>query len=275
MNEENVEMLRKTAEKAKDLNPEIIFFDIGARDGLSKSWDYLAKQGLVKAYGFDPAKDHVKDLIKKDGHVSYLPFALGEENGTKTLVKTFMPGCSSFLKPNLELLKNYPCHKIFEIVGYEENIEVQTIEYVITEGLAPAPHFLKIDTQGFELPILKGASTILSNVIGIQLETQFKHMYEGQALFPEVKEFLEGHGFILRSLEVNGPYEGEFFEADAYFSKKPKLDDDLLLIRLWQEASEIKSPKFLSQMDDWISEWKEYLTEDQIQLRELLFGSIK
>jgi FkbM family methyltransferase len=271
MTQNNVKTIHKTAEKAKVLHGNIIFYDIGARDGLSKSWDYLAKQGFIKAYGFDPAKDHINNLIKRDDHISYLPFALGEENGMKTLIKTFMPGCSSFLEPNLELLKNYPCHKIFEIVGYEKNIEIKSIEYIVNQQLAPAPHFLKIDTQGFELPILKGASGILANVIGIELETQFKPMYKEQALFPEIKEFLEMHGFILRALEVNGPYEGEFFEADAYFSKKPKLDNNLLLIRLWQEASGIKSPKFLSQMDDWIPEWKEYLTEDQIKLNKLLF----
>lgn len=275
MKDENIEVIYKTAKKAKALHPEIIFYDIGARDGLSKTWDYLAKEGLIKAYGFDPAKDHVKDLATRDSHISYLPFALGEANETKTLIKTFMPGCSSFLEPNLKLLKDYPCHKIFEIVGYEENIKVKTMEYIVNNELAPPPHFLKIDTQGFEFPILKGASSILSNVIGIELETQFKPMYKGQALFPEIKEFLEKYGFILRSLEVNGPYEGEFLEADAYFSKKPKLDSDLLLIRLWQEASEIRSPKFLSQMDEWIPEWKEYLTEDQIRLKESLFEPMK
>jgi FkbM family methyltransferase len=265
------ENVKKIALDAKNTFGNIVYFDIGARDGLASSWDSLARDGLIDAYGFDPAKDHVFSLTCRDNHIKYLPFALGDKNEKKRLILTYMPGCSSFLEPNLELLKDYPAHKIFEVVG-ETEVEVRTIDHLVDTGVIPAPHILKIDTQGFELPVLKGASSILSNVICIQLETQFKPMYKGQALFQEIKEFLEGYGFILRQLLVNGPYEGEFLEADAFFSKRPLLDKTIDVIRLWQTSCEISSPKFLAQMDDWLPEWKAYLTEEQIQLRKRLFG---
>lgn len=265
--------IEKIAKRAQESFGDLIYFDIGARDGLIPTWDHLAKKGLIKAYGFDPAEEHVSSLSSRDNHVKYFPFALGEKRERKRLVHTFMPGCSSFLEPNLELLQNYPAHKIFEIVG-ESEVEVHALDQLISMGKVPQPHILKIDTQGSELPILKGCASALSEVVCIELETQFKEMYKGQALFPEVKEYLEDKGFILRQLLVNGPYEGEFFEADAFFSKPPRLDKNIDVIRLWQTACGISSPKFLSQMDDWIPEWKSYLTEEQLLLRERLFGPL-
>lgn len=267
------EKIKNIALHAKKTFGAIIYFDIGVRDGLVTSWDNLAKDGLIEAYGFDPAQEHLAFLANRDKHVTYFPFAIGNQNETKRLIHTFMPGCSSFLEPNFELLKNYPAHKIFEVVGTSE-VEVRTIDYLISNGLLPKPHILKIDTQGFELPVLQGSLSVLEHIVSIQLETQFKPMYKGQALFPEIKEFLEKHGFILRQLLVSGPYEGEFLEADAYFSKRPALDKNIDLIRLWQNACGIVSPKFLAQMDDWLPEWKEYLTEEQVALRERLFAPI-
>ncbi|MBX9786315.1 MAG: FkbM family methyltransferase [Alphaproteobacteria bacterium] len=273
MNNTSFQELEKIAKRAKESFGEIVYFDVGARDGLISTWDSLAKTSYIQAYGFDPAKDHISSLSDRDNHVKYFPFALGERHERKRLIHTFMPGCSSFLEPNFELLKNYPAHKIFEVVG-ESEVEVHALDDLIASGKVPQPHILKIDTQGFELPILKGCSSTLSNVVCIELETQFKEMYKTQALFPEVKAFLEEHGFILRQLLVNGPYEGEFLEADAYFSKRPSLNDNIDVIRLWQTACGISSPKFLSQMDDWLPEWKVYLTEDQTELRNRLFGPL-
>lgn len=263
----------KLAKRANETFGEIVYFDIGARDGLISEWDKLAKSGYIKAFGFDPAASHISDLSERDNHVTYLPCAIGEKKERRTLIHTFMPGCSSFLKPNMELLKSYPAHKIFEIVGQSE-VDVDSIDRLVAAGQLPSPHVLKIDTQGFELPILRGCADSLSSVVCIQLETQFKEMYVGQALFPEIKEFLEEKGFILRQLLVNGPYEGEFFEADAFFSRRPALDKNIDLIRLWQEACKISSPKFLSQMDDWLPEWKTNLTQEQVDLRHCLFGEI-
>jgi len=261
------------ATRARETLGELVYFDIGARDGLSERWDGMARAGFIDAYGFDPAAEHVAQLRERDGHVKYLPVAVGDHNGRRRLIHTFMPGCSSFLAPNLELLKQYPAHKIFEIVGDSE-VEVRTLDDLVGRQVVPPPRLLKLDTQGFELPILCGALQVLPKVVCIELETQFKPIYQGQALFPEVKAFLEEHGFILRQLRVNGPYEGEFLEADAFFSRRPMLDDNLNLIRLWQTVCDIESPKFLAQMDDWLPEWKVYLTAEQRELRSRLFGPL-
>lgn len=112
----------------------------------------------------------------------------------------------------------------------------------------------------------------LDDVVGIELEAHFKPMYKGQALLPQIKAFLEENGFILRELRPNRPYEGEILEVDALFSRRPALNDSIQLLRFWQLATELNSPKFLSQMTDWEDDWLGGLIDEQIALRQRLFG---
>ena len=248
-----------------------VFFDIGARDGLSPLWDMLARLGMIRAIGFEPDHEHAEVLARRDPHVSYQAKALGVENGELRFYLTRMPGCSSFREPNYDLLSSYPASTIFDLVG-TRTLQVTPLSDLIKKGDVPPGDFLKIDTQGFEMEILRGAGTTLDNVVGIELEAQFKSMYKGQALLPEIKAFLEQKGFILRELRPNGPYEGEVLEVDAFFSRRPALDDNIELLRFWQLATELNSPKFLSQMTDWEDEWLGGLTDEQIALRQRLFG---
>lgn len=59
---------------------------------------------------------------------------------------------------------------------------------------------LKIDTQGYELPVLEGAETLLKRVRGIQLEMSLVPLYEGQMLYKETIDWLEAKGFELWSV---------------------------------------------------------------------------
>lgn len=59
---------------------------------------------------------------------------------------------------------------------------------------------LKIDTQGYEMPVLLGAMGLLPHIRGIQLELSTIPLYEGQALYREMIEWLAGQGFELWNL---------------------------------------------------------------------------
>ena len=61
--------------------------------------------------------------------------------------------------------------------------------------------FIKIDTQGYELPILQGSYDYLDSVIGLEIEVEFVEMYKGQPLFNEVNGFVKSKGFSLVDLK--------------------------------------------------------------------------
>jgi FkbM family methyltransferase len=52
------------------------------------------------------------------------------------------------------------------------------------------------DIQGSELPAFRGAGDLMDNVKAIFTEVEYKPIYLGQPLYPELKQFLDEKGFI-------------------------------------------------------------------------------
>jgi FkbM family methyltransferase len=86
------------------------------------------------------------------------------------------------------------------------------------------PILLKIDTQGYELEVLKGAERLLRRVQGIQIELSLMPLYDGQALHRTVVDWLAERGFSLWGVmpgfvdAMSGrllQYDGLFFRDDA------------------------------------------------------------
>ena len=78
---------------------------------------------------------------------------------------------------------------------------------------------LKIDTQGYELEVLKGAARTLDRIDYILVETSFVPLYEGQANFRDVYAFLTGHGFEYAGSfeQMMSPLDGTVLQADGLF----------------------------------------------------------
>ena len=84
--------------------------------------------------------------------------------------------------------------------------------------------FLKLDVQGYEKFVLRGASEILSSLVGIQLEMSIVQMYDDEMLYLDILNFMKQHGFEVHSLEPGHThyptgrmkqFDGVFFREDA------------------------------------------------------------
>jgi hypothetical protein len=62
------------------------------------------------------------------------------------------------------------------------------------------PEALKLDVQGLELAVLRGAGAALDRVLLVESEVEFNLLYERQPLFGEIDEFLRQRGFFLLGL---------------------------------------------------------------------------
>lgn len=83
--------------------------------------------------------------------------------------------------------------------------------------------FLKIDVQGFEQEVLKGAEKLLSTVKGIEMEMSIIPLYEDQSwLFAQILEFMEQKGFILMSLApaFTDNKTGKVLQCNGIFFRK-------------------------------------------------------
>jgi FkbM family methyltransferase len=101
-----------------------------------------------------------------------------------------------------------------------EVVDVETLDAVLPRlQLDGRPVWLKCDTQGFELEVLRGARESLPRFIGVQLELSLRPLYIGQPGFQEVAAHMADQGFVLSGL-IPGfadPRTLELFEIDGLF----------------------------------------------------------
>lgn len=75
-----------------------------------------------------------------------------------------------------------------------------------------------MDIQGAELLALKGMEDIIENFDYIFTEVSIVSQYEDGVLFPELKNYLETHGFDL--IDVKTVNHTTFEYGDALFKRK-------------------------------------------------------
>jgi len=77
-------------------------------------------------------------------------------------------------------------------------VQTQTVDVATLDSLdfPEGPILLKLDVQGYEPRVLRGADRLLSRIAVIELELSLVPLYAGQELAPEVCALLRRRGFI-------------------------------------------------------------------------------
>lgn len=176
------------------LTDDVVVIDIGARWGAGDRWRRFGPR--VRVVGFDPDEHECARLNEAEPDVRYVPRALGAEAGSATLHNTVEPACSSLYPPYPGLADARP-----ELAGMRSTgtrtVELTTLDDWLDESEFDEAHVLKLDTQGSELDILRGARRTLAHVRMLEVEVELNPLYEGQPLFGDVDRFLREQGFVL------------------------------------------------------------------------------
>jgi FkbM family methyltransferase len=79
--------------------------------------------------------------------------------------------------------------------------------------------FLKIDTQGYEMQVLEGATKTLDKCTGVQLELSLVNLYSEQSNIYELIEKMRGLGFNLWGISpvFANPDSGQMLQVDGTF----------------------------------------------------------
>jgi FkbM family methyltransferase len=202
-------------------------------------------------YAFEPDHREAQELVvtlKSENvwrNVTVLSDAISSTEGKATLYITKQPGLSSILKPNYDVINKYYTDPVF---GIESTVEVPTIslDHAAERNDFQDACFLKVDTQGSELDIMKSGKRLLEkNVLGVYVEVGFHRFYVDQPLFSDVDLYLRNLSFSLfdlhRVLMRRGSHQSDLYSrrqviwAHALYMKEPDTilqgDDDEVLLR--------------------------------------------
>ncbi len=88
-----------------------------------------------------------------------------------------------------------------KIIG-KEKVQVFPLDEISEQYTRNSKNiFLKIDVQGFEQEVLKGAQKMIERAKGIEMEISLVPLYENQNwLLPQILEFMQQKGFQLTSI---------------------------------------------------------------------------
>ena len=196
--------------KRNGFNPSIIS-DIGAYEG---KWteEVLEIFPLARYYLFEAQKSKERILKKQSSqhhNVFYSIGLLGAEDGKEIAFNEYETA-SSVLSEH------------FSTEASVTKKKLQTFDSVLRENKWPYPDFIKIDTQGYELEILKGATGALINAEVVLLEVSFIDVYKNMPLVKEVIDFMEAKGFQVYDIcsLLLRPYDKALFQSDIIFVKQ-------------------------------------------------------
>ncbi len=211
--------------------------DVGARGDVDVALAQLA--GVTKVLGFEPDRTEAVRLLAA-GKGPWAGFdiemvALGEQAGPATLHLAVEPNNHSLRAPNKAFIERYGMEKFFPVGS--ESLDTVTLDHVLFErrgGEAGWAEFLKVDTQGTELEIMKGGlRTLDERTLVVVCEVEFAPIYTGQALFSDVELFMRDRGF-------------DFFGfSELHARSRKRLDKKIYGGRermLWSDGIFIKDP---------------------------------
>ena len=123
---------------------------------------------------------------------------------------------SSFLGAEEVLLNANPSVKYVDT----EEVQIYTLDKIFDDqGNIEVMHALKIDTQGFELEVLKGAIRTISHFKVVIVEMSIEPIYTGSPRMSDIVDFLKINNFILWDLlpGFRDPTTKRLYQMDGVF----------------------------------------------------------
>lgn len=171
--------------------------DVGANEG--GYGRFLRDLGYAgRICSFEPvasAFGKLSSLAAADPAWSVFDFALGSANATASINVSRFTQMSSFLpatdygRTNWENLE----------VESTQQVEVRTLAQCFEQGLVPhgGNVLLKMDTQGYDLEVFKGALPVLDRIACMQSEMSLIPLYQGMPDFSQALDAYRAEGFVV------------------------------------------------------------------------------
>lgn len=202
-------------------------FDVGANRG---QYYRLLRKGVGfngTILSFEPISELNQILIeesKEDPRWHVLPFALGDKEQQMEINIMRAKDLSSFLSPvskhtNRFVDSNTPTKT--------ELVEIKTLDNIyceLCENYQINKAYLKMDTQGFDLNVVRGGEQVISNFIALQAEACVLPLYENMPDYRTTIHSMNESGFELSAVfPVSIDEKLRLIEFDCVFVNRDRI----------------------------------------------------
>jgi len=177
--------------------------DVGANVGQYGNFLRYEVGYTGRIVSFEPVPRNVAMLRERAGgdagwHVE--PFALGATAGQASFNVTATTVFSSFLQPNAAAAELFERESA---VTERIAVEVRTLDDVLPtlqQRYGFVRPYLKLDTQGYDLEVVKGGAASMRLICGLQTEASVRPIYCGMPDYATTVKQLESLGFELTGM---------------------------------------------------------------------------
>lgn len=151
-------------------------------------------------------------------------YALGEQPGRAVLNVMQSPQLSSLLEPSNAATDRL---KGFNRVQERVEVEVSTLDQLLREhplAQGASSIYLKLDVQGYELQVLRGAEDALSRIAALQAEASVIPLYAGVPRYHELMREIDTMGFQLSFIPAHNYTQiPDMIDFDCHFVSRSRL----------------------------------------------------
>ena len=194
-----------------------LILDVGANIGQYGS--ELRRIGYDKdIISFEPLSKTFESLqaaARSDSKWTLRNYALGDKVETIDINISGNSPSSSILDINERHTDAAPSTKY---IG-KEAIKVETLDNIFVDDWSNRTPFVKVDVQGFEQNVLKGATDSMKHIIGWQIELSLVPLYTDEANYLDIIETMNSYGYQLYSIETGfmNSKTGQLLQFDGVF----------------------------------------------------------
>ncbi len=201
----------------------------------------LLDSGICEVIGFEPIEEELEKRRVQDPNFVLLPHVVGDGR-ERVFHRTAAGTTSSLYPPNYAFLEQF--------LGLSEHIQVvetRPVTTVCLDDIAETEDavYLKVDVQGAELDVLRGATKRLSSLTILHLEVEFSRLYKDQPLFADVNEFAMAHGFELFDFSHLERYFYRSEKTGFGFPPQRLLWGDAVYVKPLQDVAALERKKLL------------------------------
>jgi FkbM family methyltransferase len=194
--------------------------DVGAHSGEFSS-AVRAVLSDARVYAFEPLPDCCQKLRTKlgnnNGSVHVFEVALGDQHGPVQFWRSDQAKSSSLLRMSELHQAAFP----WTAGNHLTEVQLRRLDEYSDQMDLSSRTLLKIDVQGYEDRVLRGAKQVLKQVDYVLVEVSVAPLYEEQAQFDPIYSFLlqSGFSYVGNLEQMLSPLDGSILQLDALFIK--------------------------------------------------------